>query len=34
LKKGDYKLRMDVDVIYKEGGLIEHLEIHDFDYTL
>ena len=33
LKKGDYKLRMDVDIIHKEGGMIQHLDIHDFDFT-
>lgn len=33
LNEGDYKLRMDVDVVYKEGALIRHLDFHDFDYT-
>ena len=33
LRRGDWKLRMDVDVIYKEGGLIQHLTFKDFDYT-
>jgi hypothetical protein len=30
---GKYNLRMDVDVIYKAGGLIQHLTYHNFDYT-
>jgi len=30
---GKYLLRMDVDVIYKAGGLIQHLTFYDFDYT-
>lgn len=33
LSDGDYNLRMDVDVIYKEGGLVEHLTFYDFVYN-
>lgn len=33
-RAGTYNLKMDVDVIYKEGGLIEHLTLYDFEYTL
>ncbi|MGC2235785.1 MAG: hypothetical protein WA584_06465 [Pyrinomonadaceae bacterium] len=33
LSDGDYNLRMDVDVIYKEGGLVSHLTFHDFVYN-
>jgi peptide methionine sulfoxide reductase MsrB len=32
LEDGNYSLRMDVDVIYKEGGLVDHLTFHDFTY--
>lgn len=32
LKPGDYKLRMDIDLIYKPGGLIQHLSFYNFDY--
>jgi hypothetical protein len=32
LDDGSYTLRMDVDVIYKEGGLVDHLTFHDFTY--
>jgi hypothetical protein len=30
---GEYELRMDVDVIYKAGGLISHLTYHNFEYS-
>lgn len=33
LAPGDYELRMDVDLIYKAGGLIQHLTFENFDYT-
>jgi hypothetical protein len=33
LSDGDYNLRMDVDVIYKEGGLVSHLTFYDFTYN-
>ena len=33
LTDGDYTLRMDVDVIYKEGGLVDHLTFHEFTYN-
>lgn len=33
LGSGNYNLRMDVDVIYKEGGLIDHLTFYDFTYN-
>jgi len=33
LGRGKYELRMDADVIYKEGGLVQHLTYHDFDYS-
>ena len=33
LADGDYTLKMDVDVIYKEGGLIQHLTFKDFTYN-
>lgn len=33
LPDGDHSLRMDVDVIYKEGGLVAHLTNHDFVYN-
>lgn len=33
LGSGSYKLRIDADVIYKEGGLVSHLTFYDFDYT-
>lgn len=32
LSPGDYDLRMDVDLIKKEGGLIQHLTFKDFNY--
>lgn len=33
LSPGEYDLRMDVDLIYKAGGLIEHLTFENFVYT-
>lgn len=30
---GNYKLRIDADVIDKDGGLVSHLTFYDFDYT-
>lgn len=33
LSAGDWNLRMDIDVIYKAGGLIEHLTYKEFKYT-
>jgi hypothetical protein len=33
LDEGKYELRMDADVIYGAGGLIQHLAFYNFDYT-
>jgi hypothetical protein len=33
LRPGKYNLKMDVDLIYKNGGLIQHLNYYDFSYT-
>jgi hypothetical protein len=33
LRDGDYNLKLDVDVIYKEGGLVDHLTFYDFVYN-
>lgn len=33
LEPGTYDLSMDVKLIYKEGGAIQHLTNHDFEYT-
>ncbi len=33
LSDGKYNLKMDVDVIYKEGGMIGHLTLYDFVYN-
>ena len=33
LEKGDYDLKADVDVIYKNGDLVEHMKFHEFEYT-
>ncbi|MGI8786530.1 MAG: hypothetical protein ACR2HG_02045 [Pyrinomonadaceae bacterium] len=33
LSGGDYALRMDVDVIYENGDLIQHLTFYNFDFT-
>ncbi len=32
LSPGNYNLKMDVDLIYKDGELIEHLTWHEFTY--
>ncbi len=33
LTKGEHILKMDIDLIYKAGGLIQHLKTHNFKYT-
>ena len=33
LSAGKYNLTMDVDVIYKQGGIIQHLNFYDFEFT-
>lgn len=33
LNPGKYNLNMDVDIIYKEGGLLQHMNMYEFDYT-
>ena len=33
LEPGEYDLKMDVDLIYKAGGLIQHLTFESFEYT-
>lgn len=33
LEPGEYDLRMDVDLIYKAGGLIQHLTFKEFEFT-
>lgn len=33
LEAGEYDLRMDVDLIYKSGGLIQHLTFENFNFT-
>jgi zinc-ribbon domain len=33
LDAGKYDLKMDIDVIYENGDLIQHLEFYDFEYT-
>jgi Flp pilus assembly protein TadD len=33
LPRGKYDLQMDVDVIYQNGDLLQHLELYDFVYT-
>lgn len=33
LDEGTHELRMDFDLIYKAGGLIQHLTYYNFDYT-
>ncbi|HEY0462005.1 MAG TPA: hypothetical protein VGC97_22925 [Pyrinomonadaceae bacterium] len=32
LGRGRYDLKMDVDLIYENGDLVEHLAYHDFEY--
>lgn len=33
LAAGSYQLRMDVDVIYENGDMVQHLTNYDFDFT-
>lgn len=33
LSAGKYDLKMDVDVIYEDGTLVEHLTFYDFEFT-
>jgi hypothetical protein len=33
LAPGKYNLSMDLDVIYKQGGIIQHLNYYDFEFT-
>jgi hypothetical protein len=33
LDEGKHELRMDFDLIYKAGGLIQHLTFYNFDYS-
>lgn len=33
LEDGKYSLKIDVDVVYPNGDLLEHLTFHDFDYS-
>ena len=33
LGPGEYKLRIDADVIYEQGGLVSHLTFYNFDYS-
>lgn len=33
LPGGKYNLRMDIDLIYKAGGLIQHMNFHAFEFT-
>ncbi|HEY0426293.1 MAG TPA: zinc ribbon domain-containing protein [Pyrinomonadaceae bacterium] len=33
LDKGKYNLKMDIDVIYENGDLIQHVDYHEFEYT-
>jgi hypothetical protein len=30
LETGKHDLKMDADLIYKEGGMIQHLNYHEF----
>lgn len=30
---GKYSLKMDVDLIYKAGGLVQHMTFYEFDFT-
>jgi len=32
LSRGKYNLKMDVDIIYENGDLVEHLNYYDFEY--
>jgi hypothetical protein len=33
LDSGKYTLKMDVDVIYENGDLVEHMKFEEFEYT-
>ena len=33
LRKGVWDLKLDIDLSYKSGELIEHLYIHEFEFT-
>jgi hypothetical protein len=33
LEDGEYRLKIDADIIYKGGGLVEHLTFKDIDYS-
>ena len=33
LTPGTHSLKMDVDVIYEDGGMIQHLTLYEFEYT-
>jgi len=33
LGTGKFDLKMDVDVIYKNGDLVKHLDYHDFWFS-
>src|SRR5207253_428914 len=33
LGSGKYDLKMDVDVIYKDGGIVKHIKYYDFVFT-
>lgn len=32
LKRGKYNLKLDVDLLYKSGDLLQHLTLYDFEY--
>jgi hypothetical protein len=32
-RPGKYNLKMDIDLIYEDGTLIQHLAFHEFEYT-
>jgi hypothetical protein len=32
-RAGTYNLRMDIDLVYEDGTLIQHLNFHEFEYT-
>lgn len=33
LESGSHNLKMDVDVIYEDGNLVQHMDFHEFEYT-
>jgi hypothetical protein len=33
LDSGTYQLKMDIDVIYENGDLVQHMKYHEFEYT-